>query len=325
METREEKAVELFLAGCNCSQSLFAAFSDLYGFGEAEALKLSASFGGGMGRMREVCGAFSGMLMVAGMETCSGIKGDLESKKYNYEVVQELAEEFRKRNGGSIICRELLGLKSQENSAPEPEARTGEYYKKRPCLKVIETAARILNERFFGEIGAESGAAPVFEPVRTVEQVKEMTALADQIWHQHFSSILSMDQIDYMVEKFQSVKAVADQLANQNYQYFMLKLAGTLIGFTGIVEQPEEKKLFLSKLYLEKSFRGKGYASRAFEFLEKICREKGYTMIWLTVNRFNSDTIAVYEKKGFVKARTQVSDIGNGYVMDDYIMEKEIR
>lgn len=321
MGSRKEKAAKLFLEGCNCSQSVFAAFSDLYGFDEATALKLSASFGGGMGRMREVCGAFSGMLMVAGMETGAGVRGDLEAKKHNYEIVQELASEFRRRNG-SIICRDLLGLKAKENTEPEPESRTKEYYKKRPCVRVIETAAEILSEKLFGE--TDKAAGLVFEPVRTIGQVKKMSGLADRIWHQHFSSILSLDQIDYMVEKFQSVKAVADQLANQNYQYFMLKLDGNLIGFTGIVEQPEEKKLFLSKLYLEKSFRGKGYASRAFEFLEALCRKKGLTAIWLTVNRYNSDTIAVYEKKGFVTVRTQVADIGNGYVMDDYIMEKSL-
>ena len=162
----------------------------------------------------------------------------------------------------------------------------------------------------------------VFEPVRTKEQIKEMTDLANEIWHEYFISILPAGQIDYMVEKFQSAGAVEEQLANQNYQYFMLWLSDRLIGYTGIVEQPKEKKLFLSKLYIEKSFRGRGYASRTFEFLEQFCRRKGLSMIWLTVNRFNDNTIRIYEKKGFVKARTQAADIGGGYIMDDYIMEK---
>ena len=97
----------------------------------------------------------------------------------------------------------------------------------------------------------------VFEPVRTMEQIKEMTDLANEIWHEYFISILPAGQIDYMVEKFQSAGAVEEQLANQNYQYFMLWLSDRLIGYTGIVEQPKEKKLFLSKLYIEKSFRGR--------------------------------------------------------------------
>lgn len=163
-----------------------------------------------------------------------------------------------------------------------------------------------------------------FEPVRTAEQIKEMTDLAAIIWHQHFRTILSEGQIDYMVDKFQSAHAVAEQLANQGYQYFMLRLDDRLIGFTGVVEQPEEKKLFLSKLYIEKSFRGRGYASRAFAFLAKLCREKGYTAVWLTVNRFNYDTIAIYERKGFRTVRTQLADIGQGYVMDDYVMEADV-
>ena len=162
----------------------------------------------------------------------------------------------------------------------------------------------------------------VFEPVRNGEQIKEMTDLADEIWHEYFVTILSPDQIDYMVEKFQSAGAVKKQIADQGYQYYMLKLSGRLIGYTGIVEQPQEKRLFLSKLYLEKPFRGRGYASRTFEFLEELCRQKGLSAIWLTVNRFNDHTIRVYEKKGFVKVRTQAADIGNGYLMDDYIMEK---
>ena len=95
------------------------------------------------------------------------------------------------------------------------------------------------------------------------------------------------------------------------------------IGYTGV--RPDgEGKLFLSKLYILKPYRGQGYASEAFAFLERLCAEEGLSAIWLTVNRFNTNTIAVYEKKGFVTVRTQVADIGSGFVMDDYIMEKTL-
>lgn len=149
MESRAGRAGELFMEGCNCSQAVFVAYCDLYGIGHDMAMKLSASFGGGMGRMREVCGAVSGMLMVAGLETGAVSGADQESKKRNYEVVQQLAEKFRGQYG-SIICRELLGLDKvgapKEMTDPTPEKRTESYYKKRPCKEQIIQAARILEE-----------------------------------------------------------------------------------------------------------------------------------------------------------------------------------
>ncbi len=163
-----------------------------------------------------------------------------------------------------------------------------------------------------------------FIPVVTQIQIEEVATLATEIWHEHFISILSLEQIDYMVEKFQSVSAMLNQMKNQGYQYYMMMLNGNLIGYCGIKEEKEEKNLFLSKLYLHKKYRGHGYASLAFQFMIDLCKENGYQKIWLTVNRFNDNTIKVYEKKGFIKVRTQVVDIGNGFVMDDYIMEKPI-
>lgn len=148
MESRVEKAERLFKEGYNCSQSVFAAYCDLYGIDEQTALKLSASFGAGMGRMREVCGAVSGMFLVAGMET-GAIEGkDSEGKKYNYDTVQFLAEKFKEKNG-SIVCRELLGLgekRLEEFKETKPEKRTEQYYKKRPCVEMVKTAAGLIEE-----------------------------------------------------------------------------------------------------------------------------------------------------------------------------------
>lgn len=145
MEKRIEKAVSLFKEGYNCSQSVVAAYADLYGFTEEQALKMSASFGGGIGRMRQTCGAACGLFMLAGLETGCTDGKDCEGKEANYKVVQGLAEEFRKRNG-SLICAELLGLKKDAPTPATPEARTAEYYKKRPCVKMVEEAARIWYE-----------------------------------------------------------------------------------------------------------------------------------------------------------------------------------
>lgn len=144
MESRKEKAVDLFKEGYNCSQAVFAAYCDRYGIDKETALKLSSSFGGGMGRMREVCGAVSGMFMVAGLETGATEGKDTLAKKQNYEMVQKMADEFKKING-SIICKELLGLaKDGQHSDTQPEERTKEYYQKRPCAMLVADAADII-------------------------------------------------------------------------------------------------------------------------------------------------------------------------------------
>ena len=142
IEQRVERAKTLFRQGFNCSQSVFAACADLYGIkDETLALRLSASFGGGIGRMRQTCGAACGMFMLAGLENGSAVEGDAEGKKRNYALVQELANQFKVENG-SLICSELLGIvpKPQE---PTPEARTEAYYQKRPCVEMVATAVRI--------------------------------------------------------------------------------------------------------------------------------------------------------------------------------------
>lgn len=141
---RSEKAKELFLEGYNCSQAVVLAFADLCDLKEETALSMSASFGGGMGRLREVCGAVSGMFLVAGLLYGYTDPKDQGAKAEHYERIQYLAGEFEQRNG-SIVCRELLGL-SQKKDEPNPEARTESYYKKRPCAELVEIAAGILEE-----------------------------------------------------------------------------------------------------------------------------------------------------------------------------------
>ena len=139
---RIEKAVALFKEGFNCSQSVVAAFADQYGFTHEQALRMSASFGGGIGRMRETCGAACGLFMLAGLETGATEGSDRDGKAANYALVQELAEEFKKRNG-ALRCADLLGLSKTEPIVSTPEARTSQYYAKRPCSKMVEEAARI--------------------------------------------------------------------------------------------------------------------------------------------------------------------------------------
>lgn len=144
-EERIEKAVALFKEGYNCSQSVVAAYADMYGFTPEQALRMSASFGGGIGRMRETCGAACGMFLLAGLEKGTVVGHDREGKATNYALVQQLAEEFRKRNG-SLRCSDLLGLRKGDPIVSTPEARTEQYYAKRPCAKMVEEAARIWAE-----------------------------------------------------------------------------------------------------------------------------------------------------------------------------------
>ena len=136
------KAAELFLSGSNCAQAIVVAFCDVTGMDEGFASKISCSFGGGMGRMREVCGAVSGMLLVAGILWGYDTPGDDESKKAHYHLVQDLAARFRQETG-SIICREIL---KNPPSDPNPSPRTAEYYRIRPCARMVGIAARLLDE-----------------------------------------------------------------------------------------------------------------------------------------------------------------------------------
>lgn len=147
MDTRlshAERAMELFQEGYNCAQSVFLAFIDEYGMDFDTALKISSSFGAGMGRLREVCGAVTGMFMAAGMIYGYTDPRDNGKKAEHYERIQLLANEFEEMNH-SIICRELLGLGKGKDS-PVPELRTKEYYKKRPCGELVGIAAEIMGK-----------------------------------------------------------------------------------------------------------------------------------------------------------------------------------
>jgi C_GCAxxG_C_C family probable redox protein len=139
---RKEKAVALFNEGYNCAQSVFLAYSDVYGLEDDLAKKLSASFGGGMGRMREVCGACSGMFMILGLEYPATDPDDKAAKTANYDAVQRTALAFKERFS-TIICADLLKIKHQPEN-PTPSDRTAEYYAKRPCARFVAGAAEIL-------------------------------------------------------------------------------------------------------------------------------------------------------------------------------------
>lgn len=144
MGNRGELAKQLFMQGYTCAQAVVLAFEDITGLDRTVAAKLSSGFGGGMGRMREVCGAVSGMFMVYDLVCGYSEPGDMESKKRVYADIRELAERFKAKSGGSIVCRELLaGVQTTQGG--DPEQRTAEYYAKRPCPQLVALAADVLD------------------------------------------------------------------------------------------------------------------------------------------------------------------------------------
>lgn len=151
---RGERARKNFLSGYNCCQSVLLAFSDILEenkLAEEKILKVIGSgFGGGFAKMRKVCGSFSGCTMMAGFIRPADTV-QMEKRKANYALVQEMAEEFKKRNKGSIICGELLGISGYNPETPEPSERTEEYYRKRPCPEIIRNAATIVGEKMLQE------------------------------------------------------------------------------------------------------------------------------------------------------------------------------
>lgn len=158
--------------------------------------------------------------------------------------------------------------------------------------------------------------------VESDEQIKELCSLAKEIWNEYSICFIDQPQIDYMLEKFQSEQAVKGQISFQKYQYYFLENDGENFGYFGI--QPQKNCLFLSKLYIRKDYRGKGYGRKAFNAINEIARELELPKIRLTVNKYNFATVCAYEKLGFVRIGSEETDIGNGYIMDDYIYEFEV-
>lgn len=150
VERRVLRASELFLSGYNCSQAVFGALADIYDISDEQAARLSASFGGGIGRLREMCGACSAMALLEGLQSGATKAEDSAGKQANYSNVQSLIQRFKEQNG-SYLCRELLQLRKDAPTPPTPDERTAEYYRQRPCLRMVESAVRIYCERLQGK------------------------------------------------------------------------------------------------------------------------------------------------------------------------------
>lgn len=150
MKSRVEEAVRTFESGYTCAQSVFVTYADLFGLDRETALKLTSPMGGGIGRMREVCGAVSSMALLAGLKEGNTDPDNEQGKERIYLLTRQLADQFKERHG-TIICRELLRMEGMEESA-KPSERTEEYYRTRPCSRLVATAAKIIEEILLEDI-----------------------------------------------------------------------------------------------------------------------------------------------------------------------------
>lgn len=159
--------------------------------------------------------------------------------------------------------------------------------------------------------------------VENDDQLKFTAELAGEIWRQHFSGIISDAQIEYMLDKFQSYEAMKRQTADENYNYFLIKDEnGVFQGYFAVA--PRKDTLFLSKIYIRKESRGRGFARKSLEFMKSFAKNAKLSNISLTVNRNNSDTVNAYKKMDFIITDEVDADIGNGFFMNDYIMRLEV-
>lgn len=167
-----------------------------------------------------------------------------------------------------------------------------------------------------------------FEPVGTEEQIEQLAAMADEIWHEYWPALIGKEQTDYMVEQFQSFMALIRDIRNGEYEYWFLvddeSGEDRFVGYTGGKVERETNRFFISKIYLYAAERGKGYASRVIRFYERLCGMRDLDAMYLTVNKHNDIAIRAYEAKGFKTIEASETDIGSGFIMDDFIMEKRI-
>ena len=163
-----------------------------------------------------------------------------------------------------------------------------------------------------------------FRRVKSKKDIAETARLAHEIWNEHYTKIIGQAQVDYMIKNFQSAQAIAAQIAIK-YDYYLILHDNEPVGYLAVVPDPAKSSLQLSKLYVKKETRGLGLGKEAMDFVEDLCRKSNIVTLWLTVNKYNKDSIAWYERLGFAMIGTIVMDIGGGYIMDDFKLEKTIR
>ncbi|HEY9017144.1 GNAT family N-acetyltransferase [Thiomicrospira sp.] len=159
--------------------------------------------------------------------------------------------------------------------------------------------------------------------IQSHQQIQQVADLAKPIWQQHFTPIIGEQQVAYMLEKFQSAKAIQQQI-HDGTSYFAAQMNQNLVGYMALVPDPQQAKVMLSKLYVSKDYRTKGIGKSLLNQAECFTQQLGLSGLWLTVNRHNSQTIDWYQRQGFVIVDEQKKAIGDGFVMDDFIMQKPV-
>jgi len=162
-----------------------------------------------------------------------------------------------------------------------------------------------------------------FRQVRSPEEIRTTCELAREIWIEYYVKIIGKDQVEYMLEKFQSEDAVVRQL-DEGHEYYLADWHGEPVGYAACMPGEKGGSVFLSKIYIRKDLRGNGLGCQLLTFLETLCQERGFSSIWLTVNKRNHDSIVWYERRGFNRSESLIQDIGHGFVMDDYKMVKPL-
>jgi ribosomal protein S18 acetylase RimI-like enzyme len=162
-----------------------------------------------------------------------------------------------------------------------------------------------------------------FRRVTLGKDVAEVGRLAREIWNEHYPGIIGQDQVDYMIAKFQSEDAIGEQVA-AGCEYYLIVHDGTAVGYLAVVPEPESSTLLLSKIYVRKQSRGMGIGKSALRLAEDVCRKQGLRAIRLTVNKHNARAIRWYEHMGFMNSGPTVRNIGGGFLMDDFLMEKPV-
>ena len=165
-----------------------------------------------------------------------------------------------------------------------------------------------------------------FVPVETPEDRAALAALASEIWHEYWPALIGDAQTDYMVENFQSLEAIERDMREHAYEYWFMRAEdnGRIAGYTGGCVEPETNRFFISKIYLRAEERGHGFASQTIRFYEDLCRARGLAALYLTVNKHNDLGVRAYRGKGFETIDSVETDIGQGFIMDDFIMEKRV-
>lgn len=167
-----------------------------------------------------------------------------------------------------------------------------------------------------------------FVPITSEEDQKKLADMAYEIWNEYWPSRIGQAQVDYMVANFQSYEAIKRDMAEHHYDYWFIHAKedgkDRIVGYTGGHNEPETKRYFISKIYLLAEERGRGFASKTIRFYEDLCLERGLVAMYLTVNKYNEMGIRAYEAKGFETIDSTETDIGEGFIMDDFIMEKRL-